>query len=94
MKYITTDEWEKTYKPVMEGESYMDIGYDHPRVREFPNNIWTRLSFDDDCCDDYPDCECPDEVMADIFNGAHWVNRMEYYYCGVAFDPDEQIAVY
>lgn len=68
-----------------------DIGFKDKRVLSHPNHIWTKFSSDEECCGQWPDCACPGEP--DIFNGAGWVNRMEYYYTQIPFNPTDDIGV-
>ena len=37
--------------------------------------------------------DCPVREQPDIFNGAHWVNRMEYYFTEIPFKEDDDIGV-
>ena len=85
----------------------LDIGYDDPRITTHPNHIWTKLSTDCDC--DGPDFDedpeghfefwdghaevCPAYEEPDIFNGAMWVNRMEYYFSNVPWKDGEDWGV-
>jgi hypothetical protein len=105
---IDQSEWIEKYKPEMNGEDFVDIGYEDPRIQTHPKHIWTKLSVDCSC--DGPDedevtqevhdafwdnhmQDCPIYEEPDIFSGARWVNRMEYYYCEVAFEDNEDIGV-
>jgi hypothetical protein len=105
---IDHSDWIEKYKPEMDGEDLKDIGYRDPRIWAHPNHIWTRLSCDCNC-DGPDEGEVTQEVFdafwdhhievcpiydePDIFSGARWVNRMEYYYCEVAFKDEEHIGV-
>ena len=86
----------------------VDIGYDDPRVQTHPLHIWTKYAFDDcDCvCPHDEDSEeadefwdehtanCPQMEEPDIFCGAGWVNRMEYYFSEIPFKAYTDVRVY
>ncbi len=94
------DEWIVCYGVEHEQDSGgyktpIDIGFDDERVALYPDHIWTKLGMDDWCCDDFPDCHCPDDAIpADVVNGAHRVNRMEYYFSKKPFDQQQYLEVY
>jgi hypothetical protein len=96
MKIIKQSDWEKVYKPEMDRDMPLDIGYDDPRIVSHPLHIWTQLDIQCEC---EPECEgeafgeCPSLDEPWIFSGAYWVNRMAYYFCEVPFKLNADIGV-
>jgi hypothetical protein len=83
---ISDEDWLEKYKPIMENDSvrqYETYGADLEEVRKqiqsFHRTVWTAVEGDDG-----------DLV---IVSGPHYVNRLYYVICEVAYEEGESIEV-
>ena len=97
MKTLQQTDWEETYKPEMDGEDLLEIGFSDPRVTSHPLHIWTQLDIGCACeteCDSiFGEVECPSLGDPWIYSGAHYVNRLAYFFCEVPYESTDDIGV-